>query len=83
MTACGSCLRPAAGSLQLNLEIMARPHMTLIHPGLSTLLLMEYASADKVDRTTRDIFLEVQFSGVIGAGLFLLRSLFVAQINVP
>ena len=57
--------------------------MTLIHPGLSTLLLMEYASADKVDRTTRDIFLEVQFSGVIGAGLFLLRSLFVAQINVP
>ena len=62
---------------------MARPHMSLIHPGFSTLLLMEYASADKVDRTTRDIFFEVQFSGVVGAGLFLLRSLFVAQINVP
>ena len=59
------------------------PQSNLIHPSLSTLLDMAKASADRVDRTTRAIFLEDQVSGLIGADSLLFNWLLVAHINVP
>ena len=48
------------------------PHINRIHPRRSMLRDMEYASADSVERTTLDIFLEDQLTGDMGASVLSL-----------
>ena len=67
ITACGNQEKAFCGSFHRNCGIIMIPHNNLIHPRRSMLLDMEYASAERVDRTTLEIFLEDQLTGEKGA----------------
>ena len=59
------------------------PQSKRIHPSRSTEFDIENASADKVDLTTRAIFLDTQVRGLSGAFWFFAKSRLVAQTIVP
>ena len=59
------------------------PHSKRHHPILSTLRDMEKASADNVDLTTLEIFLDDHDKGLMGALLLSWRSGVVANTKVP
>ena len=67
--AAGNCRNASWGHLQLNSGTTKVPHRRRHHPILSILRDMEKASADKVDLTTREIFLEDHVRGLSGATL--------------
>ena len=54
-----------------------------IHPRRSMLLDMEYASAERVDRTTLEIFLEDQLTGEMGASTLSLSWEVVVKMREP
>jgi hypothetical protein len=59
------------------------PHRARIQPRISTDLDIAYASADKVERTTRGIFLDTQVRGDRGASTLLAKLVSVAHTIAP
>ena len=79
----GNCFKPPIGFRQSNLGITKTPQSKRIHPSWSTLLDIEKASAERVDLTTLEIFLDVQISGEMGACSLSLSFWSVAHMMVP
>jgi hypothetical protein len=71
------------GSFHGNCGKANTPQSKRIHPKRSMLRDMEYASADKVDLTTLDIFLEDQLTGDMGASTLSLSFEVVVKMREP
>ena len=76
--------KPFCGSFHGNCGITMIPHNNLTHPRRPMLLdIMEYASGERVDRTTLEIFLEDQLTGEMGASTLSLSWEVVVKMREP
>ena len=85
VTTTAACIwrNASGGLLHWNSGMINVPHSKRHHPILSTLRDMEKASADNVDLTTLEIFLDDHDKGLMGALLLSWRSGVVANTKVP
>ena len=83
VTAVGMFLRVSDGVFQESFGFWIQCQNNLIQLSLSRVLLSAIASALRVDRTTRGIFLDVHAAGHTGAVSFALSRLVVEKMRVP